>query len=70
MEDHSRRLAVHEYSNGTANAQETRMIETFARIVTSGHLEPRWGEQVLKTQRVLDACLRSAREEGKCVEVA
>jgi predicted dehydrogenase len=69
MEDHSRRLAIDEYSNGTANAQETHMIENFARIVTSGRLEPRWPEQALKTQQVLDACLQSAREDGKIVSV-
>jgi predicted dehydrogenase len=69
MEDHARRLAVHEYSNNAANAQETRMIEAFAQIVISGHLEPRWPEQALKTQRVLDACLLSAREDGRIVSV-
>ena len=69
MEDHTRRLAVHEYSNGTGNAQETNMIRRFADIVTSGRLEPQWGELVLKTQQVLDSCLRSAREEGKVVTV-
>ena len=45
MEDHTRRLAVHEYSNNAANAQETRMMETFSQIVLSGQLEPSWAEQ-------------------------
>jgi predicted dehydrogenase len=69
MEDHTRRLAVHEYSNGTANSQETNMIRAFAGIVLSGQLEPAWGEQALKTQQVLDCCLRSARNGGKLVEM-
>jgi predicted dehydrogenase len=69
MESHARRLAVQEYSNNDANAQETRMIETFSKIVLSGLLEPRWAEQALNTQRVLDACLLSARENGKMVSV-
>jgi predicted dehydrogenase len=59
MENHTRRLAVHEYSNSSADSQETNMIRTFARIVTSGKFEPHWGEQALKTQQVLDACLHS-----------
>src|SRR5262249_11059546 len=59
MESHPRRLAVHEYSNGMPNAQETNMIRTFAQIVTSSQRQPRWGEQALATQRVLDALLRS-----------
>jgi predicted dehydrogenase len=70
MEDHTRRHAVAEYSNGTPEAQETNLIRNFSGIVTSGRLEPQWGEQALKTQQVLDACLHSAREDGQPVEVA
>jgi predicted dehydrogenase len=70
MEEHVRRFAVHEYSNGTPDAQETNMIRTFARIVTSGQLDPTWGDLALKTQQVLDACLLSAREDGKTVLVS
>jgi len=69
MESHPRRLAVHEYSNGRPNAQETNMIRTFSGIVTSGKPEPVWGEMALKTQRVMDACLESARADGKAVAV-
>ena len=70
MEGHTRRFVVHEYSNGTPDAQEANMIRTFARIVTSGRLEPQWGEIALKTQQVIDACLRSAREDGRAVALA
>jgi predicted dehydrogenase len=69
MESYPRRLAVQEYSNGMPNAQETNMIRTFAQIVTSGQLQPRWGEQALATQQVLDALLSSARQDGSGVEV-
>jgi predicted dehydrogenase len=67
MENHPRRFVVNEYSNGTPDSQEANMIRTFARIVTSGQLEPQWGEMALKTQQVLDACLRSAQEDGRAV---
>jgi predicted dehydrogenase len=67
MEGHSRRFAVPEYSNGTPDAQETNLIRTFSQIVLSGQLEPAWGERVLKTHQVVDACLQSARAEGKAV---
>jgi hypothetical protein len=70
MESHPRRLAVSEYSSGAVNAQETKMIETFAGIVISGQLEPRWGDLALKTQQVVDACLQSARADGKMVTVS
>jgi predicted dehydrogenase len=69
MESHPRRFAVHEYSNGRPDAQETYMIRTFAGIVTSGQLQPGWGEQALATQRVLDALLHSARQGGDAVTV-
>ena len=51
-------------SDGWANAQETNMIRTFAQIVLSGQRQPRWGEQALATQQVLDALLCSARQDG------
>ena len=70
MEAHPRRFAVHEYSNGTPNAQETNLIRTFAGLVLSGKVDPSWGDIALKTQQVLDACLRSARDDGKPTAVA
>lgn len=67
MEDHTRRFAVAEYSNSMGTSQEANMIRNFSALVTSGRIEPRWGEQALKTQQVLDACLRSARSDGRPV---
>jgi len=69
MESHPRKFAVHEYSDAEPNSQEANMIRTFAGIVLSGKTEPRWGEQALNTQRVLDACLASSRQGGKVITV-
>lgn len=69
MESYPHRFAVHEYSNGRANAQETNMFRTFAQIVTSGQLQPRWEEQALATQQILDALLCSARQDGRVVVI-
>jgi predicted dehydrogenase len=69
VEDHRRRFAAAEYSNGAPNAQETNMIRAFSEMVLSGDLEPKWGEIALQTQQVVDACLRSAREDGRPVVV-
>jgi predicted dehydrogenase len=69
MQSHPRRYAVAEYSNSMPDSQETNMIRTFARMVTSGRLEPTWGDIALETQQVLDACLISAQEDGKVVAV-
>jgi predicted dehydrogenase len=69
MESHPRRFAVAEHSNGEPDSQEANMVRHFARIVTSGQLEPQWGEIALKTQLVVDVCLQSAREDGRPVRV-
>jgi predicted dehydrogenase len=69
MESHPRRFAVREYSEGVPGAQEVNMIRTFSEIVTSGKIDPTWGDIALKTQVVLDACLQSARAGGSLVDV-
>jgi predicted dehydrogenase len=69
MESHPRRFAAREYSEGAPGAQEVNMIRNFSEIVTSGKLDPSWGEIALKTQVVLDACLQSARNGGALVMV-
>ncbi|HEV3440734.1 MAG TPA: Gfo/Idh/MocA family oxidoreductase [Gemmata sp.] len=70
MESHPRRFAVREYSEGVPGAQEVNMIRTFSEIVTSGKIDPTWGDIALKTQIVLDACLQSARAGGSLVDVS
>ena len=66
MEPHSNRHATREYSHGHPTAQEARLFENFARLVNSGERDSRWGEYTVATQRVVDACYRSARS-GKTV---
>jgi predicted dehydrogenase len=65
MEPHARRIAVAEYSHSSADAQEAAMFRNFAATVLSRNPNPFWGEVTLKTQRVLDACLQSARSGGQ-----
>jgi predicted dehydrogenase len=69
MEEHTRRVAVREYSEGVPGAQEVNMIRAFSDLVNSRKLDPSWGDVALKTQLVLDACLESAREGGRLVNV-
>lgn len=69
MESHPKRFAVPEYNAGTADAQETNMVRTFGGLVLAGRIDPHWGEVALKTQQVMDACMRSAREDGAPVPV-
>jgi predicted dehydrogenase len=68
-EPHSQRFAVREYSDGARSAQETRMIQTFSELALKGEPDPFWGDVALRTQRVLDACLASARDGGRLIEL-
>lgn len=67
---HSQRHAVAEYASGEANAQEVRMVRRFADIVLSGDLDGRYPAMALSTQRVLDACRKSAASGGQPVTLA
>ena len=64
MEKHRRRVVVREHGDGHRSAQETRLFRNFADLVLGGNLDPHWPDIALKTQQVLDACLKSARNGG------
>ncbi len=63
MQRRSRRVVVPEYSNSHPTAQEANLFRTFSTLVTTGRLDRRWGEIALATQRVMDACVQSAKED-------
>ncbi len=65
MERHDRRIAVSEYSNNHPTAQETNLFRRFGELVIGGQPDEHWAEIALKTQRVLDICLESARASGE-----
>jgi predicted dehydrogenase len=69
MESRTQRIAANEYSNNMPNSQETNLLRNFAALVLAGKPDPQWAEIALRTQQVMDACLRSAREEGALVTV-
>lgn len=52
----------------SAVAQQTRMIRNFANQIFSGKLNREWPQSALKTQQVMDACLKAARK-GKSVKL-
>ncbi len=53
--------ALDEPSNNAPGSQEAGLFHAFSKLVLSGQLDPHWPEISLQTQRVLDACLASAR---------
>ena len=67
MARHDRRTIVHEYSNNAPDAQEVKLFRTFANLVNSGKCDAHWPDIALKTQRVMDASLQSARHNGEPV---
>jgi predicted dehydrogenase len=69
MESRTRRIAVNEYSNNAPNSQETNLFRNFASLVLSKKTDSHWPEIALKTQQIMDACLKSARDEGKLVSL-
>jgi predicted dehydrogenase len=63
------RYSIAEPSHGEPGAQECNMFRAFADQVRSGSLNPEWPRIALQTQLVMNACLDSAREDGKPVAI-
>ncbi|MAS94496.1 MAG: oxidoreductase [Verrucomicrobiales bacterium] len=69
MERHRTRVNVREYADSHPTSQETKLFRNFGDLALSGKPDQHWPEISLKTQKVLDACLRSARDGGSSVEL-
>jgi len=67
MEPNARRVSVPEYSNSHRSSQETNLFRNFAAQIQSGKLNTMWPDIALKTQQVMEACLASARQDGRVV---
>jgi predicted dehydrogenase len=65
MERHSRIHKIDEYSDSKPDAQEIKLFRNFSALVNRGEVDSFWPEVALKTQRLLNACLESARNGGK-----
>ena len=61
-------FCVEEEANNGPSAQETKLFGNFAKLALSGSPDPFWPEISLKTQKLLDACLTSARNGGELIE--
>jgi predicted dehydrogenase len=56
--------SLQEPSNNAPGSQESRLFETFSKLVVSKKLDPQWPRISLLTQRVLEACLESAHQHS------
>lgn len=59
--------SIAEPSNNAPGSQESLMFRTFSQLVLDGKIESYWPEITLQTQRVMDACLRSAQQGSMAV---
>jgi predicted dehydrogenase len=69
MHPRRRKIAVHELSNSHATAQETNLFRNFTAQVQSGALNNDWPQIALNTQRVMTACLESARRNSQPIPI-
>jgi predicted dehydrogenase len=67
MREGRNEVIVDEPPNNAPGSQESNLFRTFSALVLSGTCDPHWPEITLKTQRVMDACLSSARNGGSLV---
>lgn len=67
MQPGQKRIEVDEYSHSHATAQETNLFRNFAQQVQTRELNALWPEMALKTQMVMEACVESARTEGRAI---
>lgn len=58
-----------EYHSGESNAPEVQMVRTFADAVLRGEPDQAFSSRALRTQHIMDTCLRSAAEGGGFVDL-
>ena len=59
MLNHRRQETIDESANSAVNSQETMLFRKFNDLVLAGKPDYNWADQSLKTQQVLDQCLRN-----------
>ena len=65
-----RTVSVNEPSNSDPQSQEARLFRHFSTQVKSGKLNEDWPMMALRTQQVMEACLRSARQGSQPVRLS
>ena len=64
MERRERLVATEEYANSHRTSQETNLFRKFSDLALSGTPDPHWPTIALQTQRVMMACVESAKNNG------
>jgi predicted dehydrogenase len=66
-ERYENRILTDEYSNAHPSGQEVNLVRNFSQLVLDGRVDSYWPTIALKTQRVMDALMKSARENAEIV---
>lgn len=69
MHENAATELIDEPSNNAPGSEESALFKRFSEVVLSGRLDPHWPDITLKTQRVMDACLESARNGSQAAAV-
>ncbi len=67
LEKRAQRVVTPEYGSSHPTAQESKLFRKFSDLVLQGTVDRSWGENSLKVQRVVAACMKSAQNDGSPV---
>jgi predicted dehydrogenase len=70
MHENRQEESLSEPDSNAPGSQESEMFRTFSALVLEQTIDAHWPRITLLTQRVLDACLESARRDGVPVVLA
>lgn len=69
MHENAQVITVEEPSNNAPGSQESKLFRDFSALVLSGKTDAFWTTSMLKTQTIMDACLASAQQDGKWIQI-
>ena len=69
MAENREEFSIAEPGNSAINSQETELFRNFSELVLNGQLDDHWPTIALQTQRVMDACVESAMNDSRPVDM-
>jgi predicted dehydrogenase len=70
MERHEQVYHVEEYGSSHVSSQETNLFRNFSNLVLGGKPDAHWPKITMLTQKVMMACMESAENGSKEIEIA
>lgn len=69
MVENREEFSLAEPGNSAVNSQESALFRNFSNVVLSGQLDDHWPAIALKTQQVMDACVESAKDQSRLIDL-